>query len=164
MRVTRPSAPPAGYAKVHVHAGVSNGNRRGSDAAVARDQYDNYLGSSSLVIEGLHDSAALEAIACREGICLAEDLGLQRCIIACDAKQVIHDIINNSRGRYAQILTEIKERAGNFTCSFIFEGRAANTEAHSLAKFSFFVARGRHLWLTEPHDQTCIPLSVEFAE
>ena len=34
---TRPKAPPAGYAKIHVDDRVTNSNRRGSAAATARD-------------------------------------------------------------------------------------------------------------------------------
>ena len=41
-------------------------------AAVCRDDQDNYMGSSALVVLGLKDLATLEAIACREGMVLAE--------------------------------------------------------------------------------------------
>ncbi|XP_073355270.1 uncharacterized protein [Aegilops tauschii subsp. strangulata] len=44
-------------------------------------------GSSSLVIEGQIDPATLEAIACREGMALAEDLLVHDFIISSDCKQ-----------------------------------------------------------------------------
>lgn len=47
-----------------------------SEAAVCRDRDEQFLGSSSLVIDGVEDLAALEAIACWEGMALAEDLNI----------------------------------------------------------------------------------------
>lgn len=68
------------------------------------------MGSSSLVTLGLHDPTVLEAIACREGIALAEDLNLHSFVIACDSKQVVCDITNSSIGRYGPIISRIKSR------------------------------------------------------
>lgn len=87
----RPKAPPAGYVKIHVDGAVLR-NRRGSAAAVCRDQAGNYMGTSALVLPGVTDPHTLEAIACREGHALAEDLVLGNLIIASDCKQVVHDI------------------------------------------------------------------------
>lgn len=91
-RIARPKASPTGFAKIHVDAGVSNTNRRGSAAVVCRDQFGHYLGNSSLVVLGLRDAASMEAIACREGLSLVEDLGPRSFIITSDAKQVVSDI------------------------------------------------------------------------
>jgi hypothetical protein len=59
-----PRAPPLGFAKIHVDAGVCKG-WGGSAVAVCQDREGNYLGSSSLVIAGVDDPSTLEAIACR---------------------------------------------------------------------------------------------------
>ena len=69
----RPKAPPEGFVKIHVDGAVYR-NRRGTAAAVCRDQTSNYLGSSELVLPGITDPPTLEAIACREGLALADDL------------------------------------------------------------------------------------------
>lgn len=120
------------------------------------------MGSSSLVIGGLCDPATLEAIACREAIALAEDLNVQRFVVASDCKQVIGDIARDSQGPYGVIIREIKMRSSPFLCNFTFESRAVNLEAHKLAKFSLSLALGRHVWLGQPHDQRCIPHIVDF--
>jgi hypothetical protein len=120
------------------------------------------MGSSSLVIGGVWDPATLEAIACREAIALAEDLNLQHFVVASDCKQVVDDIARGSQGTYGVIIREIKLRSQPFQCSFTFESRAVNIEAHKLAKFSLSLAQGRHVWYGQPHDQRCIPQSVEF--
>lgn len=116
------------------------------------------------VIEGVFDPATLEAIARREALSLAEDLHLQNVVIASDCKQVISDISKGARDRYGAIISEINLKALNFHCNFLFEGHAANYEAHSLAKFSLSRGPGRHVWFGQPHDHHCIPLHVDFDE
>ena len=131
------SAPPVGFAKIHVDAGVLDLSR-GSAAAIARDANGTYLGSSSLVIDGLYDPAVLEAMACREGVALAQDLGIDRFVISCDSKQVVADILCGSRGSIATIAEEIIQRMPMQHCKIIFEGRETNTEAHNIARFFSF--------------------------
>lgn len=55
---------------LHVDPGVAKYNRGGLAAAICRDEHIHYLGSSSVVVLGVHDSAILEAIACREAFAL----------------------------------------------------------------------------------------------
>uniref|UniRef100_A0A453LW71 RNase H type-1 domain-containing protein n=1 Tax=Aegilops tauschii subsp. strangulata TaxID=200361 RepID=A0A453LW71_AEGTS len=57
-------------------------------AAVCRDSGGNYLGSSALVVEGVDDPASLEAMACKEAMCLAEDLLLNNFVIASQASRL----------------------------------------------------------------------------
>ena len=78
--IQRPRAPPATYAKIHVDAGVRT-RRGGAAVAVCRGTHGLFLGSSALVIPGIWDPATLEAMACREGIALAEDLNITLCAI-----------------------------------------------------------------------------------
>lgn len=120
------------------------------------------MGSSALVIHGVQDVATLEAIACREAQSLAEDLLLHDIVVATDSKQVANDIHNGCSGMHGQIIVEIKLRAAEFNCIFRFEGRASNSEAHLLAKFSHSLYRRRHVWLGQPHDPICIPNIVNF--
>lgn len=58
--------------------------------------------------------------------------------------------------------SKIKACVAAFSCIFVFEGRASNREARSLAQFSLNLAQGRHVWLGQLHDEICIPLIVEF--
>ena len=130
--------------------------------AICRDNNGVFLGSSALVIVEIWDPTTLEAIACREAIALAEDLHIQRMVVASDCKQVIGDITRGHKGSYGSIISEIKSRSLRFQCNFSFEGRRVNLEAHKLVRFALRLAFGRHVWLGQPHDQTCIPLNVVF--
>lgn len=75
-------APPEGFVKINVDAGVSVDHNLGTAAAICRDRDGGYLGSSILVVQGLVDPVPLKAIACREGLSLAQDMGLQNVHIA----------------------------------------------------------------------------------
>lgn len=163
MAQQRPKAPPTGYAKIHVDAGVRKG-RSGAATVVCRDGNGQYSGSSSLVKEGVDDSTTLEAITCREGITLAADRNVQNFIIASDSKQAVSHIARCNRGIYGAIISEINLHVSQLHCKITFEGCAVNYEAHCLAKFSLLLGPRRQVWLGQPHDLNCIPLSVDFDE
>lgn len=105
----RQKVPPVGYAKIHMDARVSTPSRGGMAAAVRRDDQGNYMGSSVLVVPGLQDPATLEAIACREGLALAEDLLVQNFVVGSDSKQVVRDIHKGNHGRYGTIVSPVQE-------------------------------------------------------
>ena len=118
--------------------------------------------SSALVIQGVDDPVNMESIACREALCIAEDLLLNQFIVASDAKQVVCDINQGSQGKNGAIITEIKARSTSFLCTFVFESRSSNVEVHRLARFALKLAPGRHVWFGQPHDANIIPPSVVF--
>ena len=122
------------------------------------------MGSSALVVPGITDPPTLEAIACREGLALAEDLLVSNLIIASDCKRVIDDIKQGNQGAYGSVITEIKLRSSDFTCHFVFESRSSNGEAHSLAKHALSLGAGRHTWLVNPYDPICIPPRVDYQQ
>ena len=84
-------------------------------------------------------------MACRESIVLAEDLNIQRFVLSSDCKQVIGGIAKGSQGSYGAIITEIISRPSPLSCTFAFESRRCNFEAHKLAKFALSLAQGRHV-------------------
>ena len=100
----------------------------------------------------------------REALALADDLVLRDFVVASDSKQTVADILCGGRGKSGSIIQEINLRETLFQCNFSFEGRAANVEAHKLAKYSLSLGPGRHLWLGQPHDPRCIPPIVVFDE
>ena len=73
------------------------------------------------MVEGVDDPTSLEALACREAMCLAENLLINNYIVASDCKQVVSDINLGSRGQYGAILSGINLRATLFQCIFYFE-------------------------------------------
>lgn len=52
----------------------------------------------------------LEVIACREALCLADDLFIHDMLAATDSKQVANATLKGSHGHYGQIITEIKAK------------------------------------------------------
>ena len=104
------------------------------------------MGASVIKILGITEPATLEALACREALALASALGLTHITIASDCQGVVNDIKNRTGGAYASTTREIVETTNSFdSCTFIFEGRATNVEAHSLAKHAFGLDFGRHV-------------------
>ena len=77
-------APPDGAVKIHVDGGFSRTGEKGVATVVCRDHSGTSLGSSALVVSEITDPAILEALACREGLSLALDLGVNELVIACD--------------------------------------------------------------------------------
>ena len=102
-----------------------------------------FLGSSAIRCRGISDPAILEALACREGLALANDLGVTHVVIASDCKGVIQDIANNTGGVYGPVVREVRETSTMFQlCTFKFEGRETNIEAHRLARHALGLYHG----------------------
>ena len=130
-------------------------------STICRDSSGQFLGASAIKIQGVTEPATLEALACREALALASDLALSDFIVSTDCQGVADDIKHGTGGTYASIVKEISETSRDFhQCTFIFEGRSTNIEAHSLAKHAFGLDLGRHLWLINPPDIYCIPMNL----
>jgi hypothetical protein len=115
-----------------------------------------------MIFDGITDPAVLETLACREALALAEDLMLSSLYVASDCKQVVKDIHGGSHGRYGAIISEINHRSTIFQeCSFVFESRASNFEAHNLAKHMIYFGVGRHMLLEAPY-YVPIPVNAFF--
>ena len=69
------------------------------------------------MLKGVSDPETMEAIACREGLALASDLGLQKLQLASDCANVVRSIRDNGLGQYGHIVQEINARAGAFVSS-----------------------------------------------
>jgi hypothetical protein len=137
---------------VNVDVAVSKVGDKGVGAAFCRDHSGLYMGASPVVYTGITDPAVLEALACREALALALDLGISHLLVASDCKTVVNDISDGSMGRYGSIIAEINARTSQFNgCKFIFEGRSSNFEAHNLARFVLSLDSGRYLWLGAPY-------------
>jgi hypothetical protein len=104
------------------------------------------MGSSAVVIQGISDPTTLEALACRETLCLAVDLQLSQILVASDYMEVINIMEGIYLGKPATIIQEVKSRAEGFTSSsFVHELRSSNMEAHVLARSSVSRAPSRHV-------------------
>jgi hypothetical protein len=79
------------------------------------------------VLEGVTDPKIMEAMACREGLALAGDLGLQNFRLACDCLSAVRNIQEGSFGQYGNVIKEIRSSLLQFAKSeVVHEGRAAN--------------------------------------
>ena len=105
----------------------------------------------------------LETIACREALALADVLGQQKIHVASDCQEAVNDINKGTGGPNAWLVHEILNHCNSFiTCSFVFERRNFNFEAHNLAKFACNLEIGRHVWLGTLHDPNLIPMTIAF--
>ena len=165
-RVTGPSTmirPPPSFTKVNVDAAVSRDGRGGSVGAICRDEHGIFVGASTRTIGGVTDPTILEAMACAEGLSLAQDLQLQQIRLATDCLEVVQSVRNSSMGRYGMIIKEIKSREAAFSeVQICHEGRKNNMEAHVLARNAVSDSEGRRLWLINPPDN--VPLTISFVE
>jgi hypothetical protein len=87
-------------AKINVDAALARSGTGGALAAVCRNSDGIFLGASALMVVGGLSPATLETMACREGLSLPQDLGLQRICIASDCQDVITNIHRPYQGEY----------------------------------------------------------------
>ena len=107
------------------------------------------------MVEGHTDPEVMEAVACREGLALASNLGLQSFMIASDCANVVRSLLGEGFGRYGPIVREINVRRSFMRAEFVHEGRKSNVDAHLLARSSVNLSIGRHVWILEPPDRIC---------
>jgi hypothetical protein len=75
-----------------------------------------------VVVKAITDPETLEALACREGLSIVDDLLLQRFRLASDCSNVIRSLTGDGMGYYGHIVQEIKARAASFKCvDFVHE-------------------------------------------
>jgi hypothetical protein len=88
----------------------------------------------------------MEAVACREGLTLASDLGLHSFRVASDCANAMRSLLGKGFGRYGPIVREINVRRRSFTrADFVFEGRKSNVDDHIPATSSVNLSIGRHV-------------------
>ena len=154
-------APPSGMAKIRVDGVVARSVNEGAFRAVCRNSEGIFMGSSAIRCHGVTDPTTLEALACREALALEQDLALSHIVIASDCQGVVCDIGQGCGGTYASIVKEVTATSAQFQhCTFIFEGHETNQEAHSLTKHAFRLGLGRHVWLLNPSNLSCIPMNI----
>ena len=153
--------PPPGHCKIKVDGATTKSARRKSVGVICRAIDGSFMGASAICFEGVSDPASLEALACREALALAPDLMQTQVVVASNCKEVVSNISEGNGGTHAHIIREIKQMESEFqSCSFIFECRTTNIEAHSLAKYALSLSNGRHVWLLQPPNLRCIPQNI----
>jgi hypothetical protein len=98
----------------------------------------------------------MEAVACREGLALASDLGLHSFRVASHCANAMRSLLGKRFGRYGPIVREINVRRRSFTrADFVIEGRKSNVDDHIPDTSSVNLSIGRHVLFLEPLDGVC---------
>ena len=114
------------------------------------------------MMTGILDLEQMEALACREGLALATDLGLQKFRMATDCANVVKNIKGDGMGSYGQIIREINARTETFnSVDIVHEGRRSNIDAHMVARSCVSQSIGRHVWFLHAPPGVLYLLSCE---
>jgi hypothetical protein len=113
--------------------------------------YDVFLGASTTVFNGITSSGTLEALACREGITVADDLDVGPMHLVTDCLDVVKGLRDGDLEEYNGIMLNIRDmvslRGGT---TFGHEWREFNVEAHRLARFASSLPVGHYVWFLDP--------------
>jgi fructose-1,6-bisphosphatase/sedoheptulose 1,7-bisphosphatase-like protein len=133
---------------MNVDATVSNTSNGGALGVVCRREDGSFLGASALTIQGIVDPTILKAMAYREALALAEDLYLQKIVVASDCLTVTRDMEKPFEGSYSMILQEIKSKSQEFSSIvFKFKNKFSYSEAHVVVRSSVASEFGRQVCL-----------------
>jgi hypothetical protein len=100
-------APPASMTKINIDAAMSKNGTGGAVVVVCRDEMGQFMEASALTLTEPLNPPTLEAVACREGLVLAQDLGLTRVCLSSDCLEVINNLTRPYSGEYNMITSEI---------------------------------------------------------
>ncbi|XP_074282762.1 uncharacterized protein LOC141607307 [Silene latifolia] len=128
-------APPEGYVKINVDAGVQEG--MGVNLGmVCRDGRGGVIWGATLVLEQLWDSRIAEAVAVLEGVKEARRRGHANIVVESDCLQVVEALQKSRPGRsvFDLVLADIFSLRSSFnSIVWSFTSRLNNGVAHALA-------------------------------
>lgn len=148
------SRPEPKFTKLNVDAAYFPDVGGGATAAVLRDEKGTFLAAQCNYIPYAADVVSTEAIAMRDGLSLASNLGFQRVVAESDSQEVINFCTGQTRwwDAAAAIFAECVDIGSTMgEVKFKHCYRSANQAAHVLANYSFC----NHLssvWTDEPPD------------
>lgn len=130
-------APQPGWIKCNTDGTFNPRKGQGATGAVLRNSTGAFLsGRATWYPHGL-DALSLEALACRDGMILAADMGVQNLQVETDSQELVKlwTEVDTQRSRITAILKEVKDRSQLFSAfSLRFASRNCNRVAHVLAK------------------------------
>ena len=130
-------APPAGWFKCNTYGAFYLNQGQGASGIALRNDAGLFVGGQARWYSHGLDALTLEALACRDGVALARDKGVQRLILETDSQEFVKLWKEgaNQRSRIASIIRETRELSSSFVdFSVTFTSRACNRVAHVLAK------------------------------
>lgn len=129
--------PATGWLKCNVDGAFYENQWHGATGSVIRDDCGNFLSGSAMWYANGLDALTMDALACRDGIVLAQQNGVQRLWLETDCLELVNLWVagNNQRSSVMSILSEIRDRRNLFQeFRFTFISRTCNKVAHVLAK------------------------------
>ena len=135
QRWTRPNAR---QVKINVDGSFHSDVCAGAAGVVARDYEDRFIAARSLYMQNIASATAAEAIAMREGLALANNLGCINIVAESDSTDVIEACTgaNSWWGEASATFADCIDLASLIrTVSFRYCPREANEVAHELGPF-----------------------------
>ncbi|XP_074271735.1 uncharacterized protein LOC141595669 [Silene latifolia] len=129
------NAPPEGFVKINVDAGVKEGDGTGL-GVVCRDERGRVQWGMSEVRDQVLDPHVAEALAVYEGLQEARRRGLQHIVVESDCLMVVEALRKKTKGRsdFSLIVDDVLALCHFFTSvSWSFTSRLNNSVAHILA-------------------------------
>jgi ribonuclease HI len=129
--------PPSGWRKCNVDAAFDASAGQGATAAVLRSDDGSFAGGRARWYPHGLDALMMEAIACRDGIHLAREKGVDRLQVETDCQELVKlwALGNNQRSYVAPIIRDIVELSSGFLdFTLMHAPRTCNRVAHELAK------------------------------
>ena len=129
--------PASGWVKVNTDAAFHAGRKEGATASIIRDHHGGFHAAQAQWYDHCLDVCTMEAMACRDGLMLAVQLGLQRIALETDSLELVQlwKKEESQRSIVDPVLQEIDQRRLAFhEFSFSHVSRNCNKIAHLLAK------------------------------
>ncbi|XBI35755.1 hypothetical protein VPH35_121403 [Triticum aestivum] len=131
------SPPPDGSMLVNVDAATFSQSARAGFGVVIRDHRGRVQATNRGYFERIQIPEVAEAMALRQALILANNLGIQNIMVASDCLSVINKVkgLGFDRSPIGAIVHDIRKCATKFvSCTFIHVNRSCNEAAHVLAK------------------------------
>lgn len=132
-------APDAGWIKINVDGAFDSISNEGGLGIIIRDHLGAVLLSAWFFISAGSDAEEMEALACKEGLCLAAEWCNQRAILSTDCS-TIAEILNSRDLRRSQLKFILEEAldAGDRLPLWVVthSKRESNGAAHELAQLA----------------------------
>ncbi|WRX21688.1 Ribonuclease H domain - like 10 [Theobroma cacao] len=150
------SPPSAAILKINCAGAVSASSHQAGFGAVIRTQEGYFLAASSGKPAACEEAIVAEISAIKEGLRLADWMKLQEVEVRSDSLFVITELQKPGNSwlafPYHQLLNEVKGIVATFrNCKFLHVGQEANSVAHWLAMYGFFVETIQSWFYTAPN-------------
>ena len=141
--------PVIGIFKMNVDAGFRVEADEGSTGAILRDHAGIMRRGQAIWYGNAANALAMEALAVRDGVKLAYEMGISHVIVETDCAEVVKRWLDREKDRseITSIIHEVEELSGNFISFRLnYIGREANEGAHLCAKQAS-ASRRRCIWI-----------------